>query len=79
MAKPVTLKVGQFLLLLLAVLMVGAGAGVLVAGLYWHVHGFATLSAPLQILGATALVVLCIWKSLDDWAERTGYTPPSRT
>ncbi|MGZ3272983.1 MAG: hypothetical protein ACXWKY_10480 [Caulobacteraceae bacterium] len=79
MTRPVTFKTGQFLLLVFAAFMVGVGTGVLVAGLYWHVHGFAALSAPLQIVGMAALIVLFIWKSLDDWAERTGYTPLTRT
>jgi hypothetical protein len=79
MAKPVAFKAGQFLLLVFAAFTVGVGTGVLVAGLCWHVHGFTTLSAPLEILGMAALVALFIWKSVDDWAERTGYTPPRGT
>ena len=79
MAKPVTLKAGQFLLFLLAVFLIGAGFGVMAAGLYWHVHGFVTLSSPFVIAGGAAFVVVSIWKSLDDWAERTGHNPPSRT
>jgi hypothetical protein len=78
MAKPVTLKVGQFLLLVASLCLIGAAAGVLGAGLYWHVHGFATLAAPLEILGGVAFVVLATWKTLDDWVERTGNAPPRR-
>ena len=79
MAKPVTFKVGQFLLLMASLILIGAAAGIIGAGLYWHVHGFVTLSAPVEILGLLAFIVLGIWKSLDGWAERTGYTPPNRT
>ncbi len=75
MAKPVTLKVGQFLLLAASLLLIGAAAGVIGAGLYWHVHGFVTLSAPLEILGILAFIVLSIWKSVDDWAARTAGKP----
>ena len=64
MARPVTLKVGQFLLLVASLLLIGAAAGIVGAGLYWHVHGFVTLSAPVQILGLLALVGLMIWKSV---------------
>lgn len=75
MAKPVTLKVGQFLLLVASLLLIGAAAGVVGAGLRWHVHGYATLSAPLEILGLLAFIALMIWKSLDGWAVRTGHKP----
>ena len=75
MAKPVTLKIGQYLLLIASLLLIGAAAGITGAGLYWHVHGFVTLSAPVQILGLLAFVVLAIWKSVDGWAARTAGKP----
>jgi hypothetical protein len=75
MTKPVTLKIGQFLLLIASLLLIGAASGIMGAGLYWHVHGFVTLSAPIEILGLFALIVLMVWKSLDDWAIRTGHKP----
>ena len=56
-----------------AVFMLGIAAGVMGAGLYWHVHGFVTVAAPAEILGMAAFIVMSIWKSLDDWAERTGH------
>ena len=75
MGKPVTLKTGQFLLLVLALLLIGAAGGIGGAGIYWHVHGFVALSAPVEILGLLAFIALSIWKSLDDWAARTGHKP----
>ncbi len=75
MVRLVTLKVGQFLLLIASLLLIGAAAGVVGVGLHWHVHGFVTLSAPLEILGILAFVVLTIWKSVDDWAARTAGKP----
>ncbi len=71
MARPVTLKVGQFLLLVASLLLIGAASGIIGAGLFWHIHGFVTLSAPVEIVGLLALVVLMIWKSVDDWTART--------
>jgi hypothetical protein len=75
MGKPVTLKTGQFLLLIVSLLLIGAAGGIVGAGLYWHIHGFATLSAPVEILGLFAFIALAIWKSVDDWAVRTGHKP----
>jgi hypothetical protein len=75
MAKPVTLKVGQYLLLIASLLLIGAASGIIGAGLYWHVHGFVTLSAPVEILGLLAFIALAIWKSVDDWAARTAGRP----
>jgi hypothetical protein len=75
MAKPVTLKLGQYLLLIASLFLVGAGSGITGAGLYWHVHGFVTLSAPVEILGLLAFIVLAIWRSVDNWAARTGGRP----
>ncbi|HEY4029884.1 MAG TPA: hypothetical protein VGM25_06035 [Caulobacteraceae bacterium] len=75
MAKFVTLKTGQFLLLVVSLFLIGAAAGIMGAGLYWHVHGFVTLAAPAEILGMAAFIVFSIWKIVDDWAVRTGYKP----
>lgn len=75
MARPVALKVGQFLLLVASLLLIGAASGIVGAGLYWHIHGFVTLSAPLEILGLLAFAVVMVWKSLDDWGARTGRKP----
>ena len=65
MAKPVTLKVGQFLLLVASLLLIGAAAGIVVAALHWRIHGFVALSAPVQILGLLAFTVLMMWKTLE--------------
>lgn len=73
MAKPVVLKRGQLLLLAFALLMIGVASGVTICGLYWHVHGFLALAAPVEIVGVAAFIVMSIWKSADDWAERTSH------
>jgi len=75
MAKPVTLKVGQFLLLVASLLLIGAAGGIAGAALHWHVHGFVTLSAPVEIVGLAAFIVLMIWKTVDDWGARTAGRP----
>ena len=75
--QAVTLKVGQLLLLVFAVVMIGMGTG---AAAPRASTGMSTascnLAAPLEIVGLVAFVLLSIWKSTDDWAARTGYTPP---
>ena len=49
------------------------GTGVMAAGLAWHVHGWVTWASPAEIVGMIAFIVMSVWKSLDDWAVRTGH------
>jgi hypothetical protein len=75
MRRTVTLKVGQFLLLVVAILMIGVSTGVMAAGWRWHVHGAVALAAPIQIAGLAAFIVMSIWKSVDDWTAKTSGKP----
>lgn len=79
MNRSVTFKVGQYLLLALSLLGIGAGGGAMAVAIVWHVRDGMALAFPFELVGMTAFAVLSVWKSLDGWAERTGYTPPSRT
>ena len=73
MKKLVTLRSGQFLLLLSSILLIGAGSGMLAMVILWRLPLVAREWATLiQIGGMIGFVVLAIWKSCDDWAERTG-------
>ena len=76
MAKPVTLKVSQFLLLLGAVAGACAGGGMLIQAIFWRLPLEArNLGFLIMIAGQVGFVVLCIWKSLDDWTARTTSKP----
>ena len=71
MNKIVTLRSGQFLLLVLSLLAMGAAAGLLGAAIAWHVRQAFNPAILLELLGGAAFVVCGIWKSCDDWATRT--------
>jgi hypothetical protein len=76
MARPVTLKVGQYLLLLASVAAICAGGGMLLQAIYWHLPFAARSSGFLIMLGGQlSFVVLGIWKSVDDWTARTTGRP----
>ena len=75
MCKPVTVKLGQFLLLVVALLLLGAAVGISGVGFYWNIYRFVALSAPVEIAGLLALISVMVWKSWDDWAARTGRKP----
>jgi hypothetical protein len=65
MAKPVTLNVGQYLLLMVSLLGVGAGGGAMATALVWHVRGGMLLAFPLYVVGMGAFSVLSVWKTLE--------------
>lgn len=65
MAKPVTLKVGQYLLLVVALMAVGAAGGVMATAIHWHLRGAMLLAIPIEIAGMAAFGVLAVWKTLE--------------
>jgi hypothetical protein len=74
MNKIITLRSGQFLLLLLSILLIGAGSGIMATVILWRAPLAARNWAALfEIGGMACFIVLSIWKSCDDWAARTGY------
>ena len=76
MAKPVTLKVGQYLLLLGSVAATCAGGGMLLQAIVWRLPLEArSLGFLIMIGGQLALVVTMIWKSVDDWTAKTTGKP----
>lgn len=77
MARSVTLKRGQFLLLLLSVLALGAAGGMFGAVLAWHVPQARNPAIALELFGAVVFVGLSIWKSVDDWTDKTSGGPPA--
>jgi len=76
MAKPVTLKVGQYLLLLAAAAATCTGGGMLLQAIYWRLPFEArTLGMAIVLGGQLTLVVTMIWKSVDNWTARTSGKP----
>ena len=76
MARPVTLKVGQFLLLLAAVAAICAGGGMLLQAIFWRLPLPArNLGMFIMLVGQLCFVVVMIWKSVDDWTARTTGRP----
>ena len=76
MARSVTFKIGQYLLLLLATAAVCAGGGMLLQAIFWHLPFAArSLGFLIMIGGQFALIALFIWKSLDDWGSRAAGRP----
>ncbi len=72
MNKVMSLRVGQYVLLLLSILMVGAGSGMFATVILWRLPLQARNWASLiEISGMVGFVVLGVWKSCDDWAAKT--------
>ncbi len=76
MAKPVTLKISQYLLLLGAAAATCTGGGMLLQAIFWRLPLEArNLGFLIMIGGQLTLVVGMIWKSVDDWTARTTGKP----
>jgi hypothetical protein len=65
MGKPVSLKLGQYILLVVGLLSYGVAGGIFIAAVHWRIHGWAALSFPAQIPGTAAMAVLLIWRAMD--------------
>jgi hypothetical protein len=65
MAKPVTLKIGQYLLLMVSLLAIGAAAGMMTVAVYWRIHAILLLSIPVEIVGIAAFAALSLWKTME--------------
>ncbi len=65
MAKPVTLKVGQYLLLMVSLLAIGAAGGMMGVAIYWRLRGVLLLAIPIELVGLATFGALSIWKTME--------------
>jgi hypothetical protein len=65
MAKPVVFKLGQYLLLALSLLLIGAAGGMFAVAIHWRIHGALLVAIPVEIVGIAAFCVLSLWKTLE--------------